>query len=308
VLSVVIPARNERDRLAGTIGSFIRGRTTRVPLEFVIVDDASDDGCCTRLADDLPGLDAPAVSIRVIRLDERAGVPRARNVGGFAARGDVLFITDAHVTVSPGWDDVALSHLLENRILAASIADPGSQFRAYGCTLVVPFMGTHWVRQPVECQADMQVAACPGTVLYASLFRSLGGYDHGMRLYSAAEPEFSVRAWLAGAEIIAVPELVVQHRFKAPDERREFLDGLRPSMIHNSLRFGLLYLSEQAVLQMVRYFALKFPGQVQEAIGMLVGTDAWQRRAELQQQLRHDFSWFIERFALTDSAGHKIQA
>lgn len=308
MISVVIPARNERDRLAPTIASFIRARSADTPVEFVVVDDASTDGCCTRLADDLPMLHAPAVSIRVIQLAERAGVPRARNIGGLAARGEILFITDAHVTVSPGWDEVVLSHLLDNRILAASIADSESQFRAYGCTLAVPFMGTHWVRDEVLCQSEIQIAACPGTVLYSRLFRSLGGYDSGMRLYSAAEPEFSVRAWLTGAEIIAVPELVVHHRFKTPEERRSFLDGLRPSMVHNSLRFGLLYLNERAIMQVIRYFALKFPRQVQEAIGMLRNSDVWQRRTELQGQLHHDFSWFIERFEVTDDAGRRVLA
>jgi glycosyltransferase involved in cell wall biosynthesis len=306
MLSVVIPARNERDRLAPTIASFISGRTSATPLEFVIVDDASTDGCCTRLADELPSIQAPAVSIRVIRLAERVGVPCARNVGGFAASGEILFITDAHVAVSSGWDEVVLSHVLEDRILAASIADPASQFHAYGCTLAVPFMGTHWVRGEVSCQSEMQIAACPGTVLYNSLFRSLGGYDSGMRLYSGAEPEFSVRAWLAGAEIIAVPELVISHRFKTQEERRCFLDELRPSMIHNSLRFGVLYLNERAVMQVIRYFALKFPRQVQEAVGMVLNSNVWDRRSELQSKLTHSFDWFAERFEVTDDVGRRV--
>jgi glycosyltransferase involved in cell wall biosynthesis len=308
VLSVVIPARNEGDRVFPTITSFVYGRSANTPVEFIVVDDASTDGCCARLADELSRLGAPGVAIRVIRLDQRVGVPCARNIGGFAARGEILFMTDAHVTVSQGWDDIVLSHLLDNHILAASIADFDSQFHAYGCTLAVPFMGTRWIRTPVSCQAPVQIAACPGTVLYNELFRSLGGYDGFMRLYSAAEPEFSVRAWLAGAKVVAVPELVVQHRFKSPAERRGFLMGLRPSMIHNSMRFGMLYLSEPAILQMVRYFALKFPGHVREAISMVLESDPWQRRAELQDRLRYDFNWFIESFEVTDDADRAILA
>jgi hypothetical protein len=59
-------------------------------------------------------------------------------------------------------------------------------------------------------------------------------------------------------------------------------------------------------MQVIRYFALKFPRQVQEAAGMVLSSDVWHRRSELQSQLKHSFDWFAERFDVTDDVGRRV--
>ena len=300
-ISVVIPARNEGARVQQTLESLAAGRSRNgLPLEVVVVDDASEEAERPRLWK-VAGLD-----VKVVRLDERVGVPRARNTGAAAATGDVLFITDAHVEVAAGWDEAILEQIAPRRILAGSVSDPTSKFRAYGCTLVVPFMGTRWVRRRPQPLGAIQIPSASATVVPRRLFEDLGGYDSGMRLYAAAEPEFGVRAWLAGAETVSVPELEVSHRFKERDALDRFLDGLRPSMVHNCLRFGLLYLSEAASLQMLRYYAFRYPDELTEALTMLEESDVWQRREELAGRLVRNFDWFVDRFELKDQEGGDI--
>jgi len=300
-ISVVIPARNEGPRVQRTLESLARGRSrTSSPLEVVVVDDASEPSRRPRIRN-LPGLD-----VNLIRLAERLGVPAARNAGAAAATGDVLFITDAHVTVGAGWDAAILEHIGPRRILAGAVSDPTSAFRAFGCTLVVPFMGTRWIRRRPPVLSAVQIPSCASTAVPRRLFLELGGYDRGMRLYAAAEPEFGVRAWLAGADIVAVPDLEVSHRFKERASLDQFIDGLRPSMVHNSLRFGLLYLSEAASLQMLRYFAFRYPDELPEAIAMLDDSDVWTRREALGQRLIRNFDWFVDRFELKDQEGGEI--
>ena len=300
-ISVVVPARNEGARVQQTLESLARGRSLNgSPLEVVVVDDASQHAERPRLRK-IPGLD-----VQVVRLKERVGVPAARNAGAAAAGGDILFITDAHVSVGAGWDSAILEHSRPRRILAGAVSDPTSKFRAYGCTLVVPFMGTRWVRDRPQPLGPIQIPSASATVVPRRLFEELGGYDSGMRLYAAAEPEFGVRAWLAGAEIRSLPELEVSHRFKDRDALDRFLEGLRPSMVHNSLRFGLLYLSEAASLQMLRYYAFRYPDELPEALALLEGSDVWERRDELTRQLVRDFDWFVDRFALRDQEGGTI--
>lgn len=302
-----MPARNERDRLVGTLRSIAETRAFYdYDLEIVIVDDASEDGCCSNLAYHADKLHFPRTSLRVRRLHQRQGVPRARNEGAMAARGDILFITDAHVQFCPGWDRYLFENLKETTILAATTTDPESAFKAYGCTLAVPFMGTFWVRERPSKPTPVQIAACHGTILSRALFHKIGGYDAGMIYYSAAEPEFSVRAWLSGAEILSIPELEVAHRFKPKPERTEFLQGLRPYMIHNSFRFGILYLSEAAILQMIRYFSIKFPRHVHQALQLLNNSDVWKHRRYLQEHLLYNFEWFIAQFRLKNQVGQEI--
>lgn len=303
LISIIIPARNEGGRIARTIHSIAEARVTECPLEFIIVDDASEE----RLPPDLT-TQAAGASVRVLRLEERAGVPGARNYGARAAKGDILFITDAHVTFSRGWDREVLNHLNDRRILAATICDTVSSFHGYGCSLIVPYMGTEWNReQALPGQpAFVQIASAAGTVLTRELFERIGGYDSGMRLYGGAEPEFSIRAWLSGVEIVSIPSLQVLHRFKTKPEIERFLTDLKPHMLHNNLRFGLLYLGELAILQMLRYYTKLYPEYIQEAVQQVMTGDFRERRAALEAEHPYDFTWFVGRFGLRDQAGTDI--
>lgn len=306
-ISVVIPAHNEGPRLAQTLQSIAETRSTRARVEVVIADDQSDDDTEEYLRAAWPDLSRqPRLDVVVTRTPERSGVPRSRNHAARLASAEILFITDAHVRFPEGWDATVYKHLRPDRIVAGAVGEAASAFVGYGCQLVVPFMGTYWNKDPVTSPAPVQIAACPATALTRDLFQRLGGYDDGMIMYGAAEPEFSVRAWLSGAEIMLVPGLLVQHVFKPREERTAFIRQVRQSMVSNGLRFGLLYCSEAGALQLLRYYALKFPNLFREALATVEASDVWARRAQLEAQFEHPFSWFVDRFGLKDQAGGDI--
>jgi len=306
-ISVVMPAHNEGARLADTIDSIASGRTTDARVEIVIADDKSDDDTEGHLRAAWPDLSRhDRLDVHLSRLPERCGVPRARNHAAGLATADVLFITDAHVRFPSGWDALVYKHLRPDRILAGAVTQSNTSFVGYGCRLVVPFMGTYWNKEPVRHPAEVQIAACPATVLSRDLFHRIGGYDDGMIMYGVAEPEFSLRAWLSGAEVILIPQLLVEHRFKPQQERVAFVRSVREQMVCNSLRFGLLYADEDGALQMLRYYSLKFPNLFQQALAIVDRSDVWRRRAQLEATLARPFSWFVEHFALRDKAGGEI--
>ena len=306
-ISVVMPAHNEGARLAATIDSIASGRTTRAQVEIIIADDKSADDAEAHLRAAWPALSRhDRLDVRLSMLTDRRGVPRARNHAARLAAGEILFITDAHVRFPAGWDAIVLEHLRPGRILAGPVTQANTPFVGYGCRLVVPFMGTYWNSEPVAHPAEVQIAACPATVLSRDLFHQIGGYDDGMIMYGAAEPEFSLRAWLSGAEVILVPDLVVEHRFKPPQERVAFVRGVREHMVGNSLRFGLLYSDEDGALQLLRYYALKFPDLFPQALAAVERSDVWQRRAHLEATLARPFSWFVEHFGVRDTSGGEI--
>jgi GT2 family glycosyltransferase len=168
-------------------------------------------------------------------------------------------------------------------------------------------MGTHWnTEPPPSSNPYVQIASSAGTVLERALFENIGGYDEGMLRYSGFEPEFSVRAWRAGAEIWQAPTIQVTHRFKTEAECARFIRPLRTAIVHNCLRFGVTHLPEVMILEMVRYKAAQFPNQIQKALNMLEERGAWRRRHQLIDSLEHDFIWFAERFALLDEIGEPI--
>lgn len=108
-VTVVVPARNERDRIEESVQRLLAQRG--VDLDLVVVDDRSDDG--TREA--LERLRGEDPRLRVIRVDTLPqgwlGKQHACHVGSQDARGEWILFTDA---------DVWMSHdLIANTVRAA---------------------------------------------------------------------------------------------------------------------------------------------------------------------------------------------
>jgi len=297
-ISIIIPARNEGARVVSAIRSFARGRSHTFPLEFVIVDDASDDNCCAGL-ENIFDTHRDLVTVKVLRLNVWSGIPIARNRGAFAATAPVLAITDANVVASPGWDIPVFRDLRPRRALCGVIADMASQWKGMGCTLEIPSMGTKWLSASETYNGFIPIMPEAATVIPADLFRQLGGYDTAMPVYGACEPEFSLRLWLSGAEIVAAPGIVYSHRFRPEGERAPFLKQIETVLIQNYLRFGLLYLNSREIVELFSHYASKTsPTHFQRALEAVGRGDVWQRREHLRQNLRYDFAWFRRRFGI----------
>jgi glycosyltransferase involved in cell wall biosynthesis len=297
-ISVIVPVRNEGGRIQEAIHSIARGRSHRFHLEIVVVDDASEDGCCSLLGSAAWTRDS-TLAIRVVRLPKWSGIPYARNVGAGAARGRILFITDANVVFPKHWDVPVRREIRVDNALCAAIGDTASSFVGYGCALELPSMGVRWLKHPASFNGYVPVAPCGGTIISASLFRKLGGYDGELPLYGAAEPEFSVRLWLSGAEIRVLPDLILRHHFRARRSHRSFLARIEQILIRNYVRFGLLYLDGADAARMLRLYSAKCtPRQFRGILSELAQCGVWQRRAWLKGNLEHDFNEYLRRFPI----------
>lgn len=302
-VSVVIPARNEGPRVAETIGAITAVCESPGSIEVVIVDD----GSLPDMRPDVSDL-ARRCPVRIILSRSHLGVGAARNLAVHHARGDIVFITDAHVRLSPSWDVEVGRHMMPRRILAATIREEGSDWRGFGCDVVVPYMGTRWKSAPPAPDPFVQVASSAGTILARSLFQRLGGYDEGMIHYGGFEPEFSVRAWRSGVEIVNCAGIEVSHRFKSAAERIARTTQARTAIIHNCLRFGVVHLPEQMILEMVRLHAMEHPDRIQHALRTVEDRGAWTRRQELAASLKYDFDWFVARLGVRDQLGEPLPA
>ena len=103
MLSFIIPAYNEEYELARTIAS-IRSAANSLgqQYEIIVVDDGSTDST--------PDI-ARAEETVLVQIQRRQ-IAAARNTGGRAARGDVLFFVDADTRISPVHITDALSALI----------------------------------------------------------------------------------------------------------------------------------------------------------------------------------------------------
>ena len=306
-ISVLIPARDEGSRIAPTIQAISRARTSDARVEFVVVDDASTDGSVEKLVLAVPQLlEEPGIDIRVVPLEEHAGIFRALNQAAALSSADVLFMTDAHVRFSVGWDEIVLEGVGPDRILAGTVVQEGTAFRGYGCSLLFPVMGTTWNKWPLGEHGEVPVAVCAATAMTSDLFASLGGYDEAMLVYGGGEPELSVRAWLHGAEIVSAPDLEVQHEFKPRAEHARFMQSIKLEWVHNCLRFGLLYLGELGCMQLLRYHALAYPDVFQEALTLVDAGDVFERRARLAASQSRSFEWLVDAFGMRDLNGQAL--
>ena len=105
-LSVVIPALDEAERIAGAVAS------ARAPnVEVIVVDGGSSDATCER---------AGEAGARVIRCAR--GRARQLDAGAREARGDALLFLHADTTLPAGYAEVALRALSDPRVAGGAFA------------------------------------------------------------------------------------------------------------------------------------------------------------------------------------------
>jgi len=277
--------------------SAIRGRSCCFPLEFVIVDDASGDEACARVHEVLEP--SQEVVVTSHRLEHWSGIPFARNRGAALANFPIYVITDANTHFPANWDLPIWRHLCPGRVLAATIFDLESSLRGYGCELLLPSMGVRWIGRSGSYGGYVPVSPCTCTVIDRILFHQLGGYDETMPIYGAAEPEFSVRLWLSGYEIVNIPDFYIHHRFRPRNEHELFCTSIREILLRNYLRFASYYLPEDLLSRAYDYYRVRYPSEIDRCLLDLRETNVWSRRSELKRELPLDFRWFMRRFALS---------
>lgn len=295
-ISVIMPSRNEGERLLRAARSLVDGRQDAFPLEIVVVDDASTDNSCEHLAKNIGK--ASNFSLVIHRLDRWSGIPFARNRGAEIAKYPVFVVTDANTQYPQNWDLPVWPNLHPGRILAGSIIDENTRECAHGLTLDFPSMGVQWLKSAESFGGYVPIAPCTCTVIDSHLFHELGGYDETLPLYGAAEPEFSVRAWLSGYEIANVPALSVAHRFRSQTDISQFQRQNYRVLLTNYVRFACSYLPDEMLKSVLEFYERVMDADFDSSMEELVGHGIWDRRALLMELLPLDFSWFASRFGL----------
>lgn len=300
-LTVAFPCRDGGPQALRTVEAFVSSATDPSRLRFSIVDDGSENSPIDpeALAQLSRRLNVPITFNRIAW----GGVAKARNAAVRAVDSGAILMTDCHVRPTDGFDVAIRNCLDDDVVLALTIGDETSGFRAFGCRLVVPFMGTHWIRDSPGHLGRVDVASSAGSVFTREAYDKIGGYDEGMHLYGAIEPEFSTRAWMKGLEVLSLPSVAILHEFKSKDDVHGFVSKNRTAMVHNSLRFGMIYLDESRVLQLLRFYALQFPEAIDEALAMLDTSEVWARREQLFNSFVRTFEQFSFERRIRDHSG-----
>jgi len=200
VISVVIPTHNRAAMVPEAVRSVLQERS--LPLEVLVVDDASRDGTAGWLATQRDE------RLRWWSLDPGRGGSGARNHGLSAARGEhVLFLDD---------DDILRPGALP-LLFAALHADPAAAramggYHRFGDD-VRAVRSVHpriTVRRPIWKEELFRWNGPPGAILWrAQVVRDVGGWNEALR--RAEDTDLNLRAWRH--RTIVVPHPVIDYRY-----------------------------------------------------------------------------------------------
>jgi glycosyltransferase involved in cell wall biosynthesis len=200
-----MPCLNAEQTIGQQLAALARQNWER-EWELIIVDNGSTDrtrSVVSQFLDRLPNL-------RIVEAYKRRSPGYARNVGAAAARGDVLLHCDADDEVGENWLAV-MARALETHELVA-------------CRMDIDKLNPPWLRlvhanpQPEGAQAPLwyppHLPHAAGATLGAhrALHERIGGFDENLAYLE--DTDFCIRAQLAGATLVSVPEAVVHYRYR----------------------------------------------------------------------------------------------
>lgn len=226
-LSVVLPSRNEFPQIAFTIYSIVHDLETFLDhkdFEVIIVNNCSDDEVFPRrgMGGTVDYLMARGMywngMLRVV-YDPQAGNHSARNKGVEAARGDYIFISDAHMAYNVGFfksmlktceESGGLVHATINWMGAYPPTQVGYQ---YTIKLGEEIKGT-WSNYLVGDGKDWFYIPAQGhcsVMVRKDQFLDFGGYPLYHRTYGGGEFYLDMKWWMFGSTVAVDPKAMGYH-------------------------------------------------------------------------------------------------
>ncbi|KAF7248216.1 Polypeptide N-acetylgalactosaminyltransferase 13 [Varanus komodoensis] len=229
--SVVIVFHNEAwSTLLRTIYSVINRSPHYLLSEIILVDDASErDFLKVPLENYVKNLQVP---IKIIRMEQRSGLIRARLRGAAASKGQVITFLDAHCECTLGWLEPLLARIKEDRkVVVCPIIDVISDDTfEYMAGSDMTYGGFNWKlnfrwypvpqREMDRRKGDRTLPVRTPTMagglfsIDRNYFEEIGTYDAGMDIWGGENLEMSFRIWQCGGSLEIVTCSHVGHVFR----------------------------------------------------------------------------------------------
>ena len=196
---MVVAARNGAHQLPLLFTALGRQTLPREDFEVIVVDDGSNDG--TEAVVEASGI------ARAIRCDITIGLPRARNVGIRAARGELIAITDADTVPDPNWLERGVARtretgadILGGRVSIALGEKP---------SIAALVDAMNWFNQE---RCVEQGFALGGTIWAPQeTFDRWGLFSEEIESYGHEDAEWGQRATSDGARLVYAPDVHLMH-------------------------------------------------------------------------------------------------
>lgn len=233
-----------------------------IPFEYILVDNASEDGIGEMIREQFPW-------VRYIASSKNIGFGAGNNIGIREARGEYVVLLNPDLVIVPGqfepWIDWMDAHprvgISGPRLLNPDGTDQQSCFRFYHWT--IPFyrrtmLGKtpwgkkalrHFRMDDMDRNKEQKVDCVLGAAMMVrqDLLRRLGGIDERFFLYFE-DTDLCRRAWKEGYEVMYTPVAKLFHYYQRQSHVHHVWDILtnRAARIHimSGIRYFLKYWNE----------------------------------------------------------------
>lgn len=285
MVSLVIPAKNEGSHIQNTIKSAFQVKTN-YPFEIVVVDDASNDGCCDFLTsvEDLPQL-------KLIR-SKGVGVARARNIGARNSLGQYLIFCDAHVFFEDFWMEGLIQPILNGLAdgTTPGIADTTMpNIPGYGQTLNEN-LEVVWHLDKITLSPT---AILPGGCFAISrdVFFDIGGFDSSFQVWGLEDIDISIKMWLFGYTCYAQPAVKILHVFRKSAPYQLSFENVH----FNMLRMAYSHFNEERIDKCRKKIPYHNLSQIQASV---LASGVLGQRAWYFSHRKHDDDWYMKKFSI----------
>lgn len=283
MISVIFPVKNEGPNIQNTVDSFFEN-TSNSDVEYIVVDDASEDHCC----DFIEG-NSRYAAVKLVR-SPGLGSAKARNFGAQLANGDVLVFADAHITVPPTWVTGLLPCLDRYDCISPAIKTMGSEAVGYGITVNKSF-DMCWNGKLSE--EPFSVAMNPGGFLMIKrdVFYDIDEWQKKFVVWGCEDTEISIRLQLFGYRLAIVPSVVIEHLFRTKHPYPVTLEVAN----YNQLFMAYLHFDFDRLAK-IRSKIQSQPYSLNKIEGQVLANGAFEMRQQYFARRKHDDDWYFSEY------------